>query len=445
MYKRAIVHFRTLYALARALPAQALCRSIAAGSDAPPLDVEIEVHGSADAGADDLGADPKTWALQGVQTPIGTLACRVAYRACTELRVEQRGHAVPCTDAALPTPPPSRERDVLTPPARRERSRSLTPRPPGTTLPATPHASGALPPDTTSPLLRRMWTDAGDAPGAPTSVVCPRRGVSPSGPEASPDGLRALFQSYTPTRAQIGFSPSSLYSLRHSPHGHFDAHMRRRAEAASETPPDRARPVRIQRYARQPSYRQREYSRSAGGANDELSTSARSWSQRVEQRRMMERGVARESPAHVPRSQPSPSGSRLFANTAPSHAPAFALAKPASLGGAAGAAGAAHASPSDDLFELVQMLEAPPALHTAAPPARSSGVSLTRTPGTSAPRRSLGAARGDPIDDVLARLADSVHLPAMDERFGEVERERPAPAPYPIRYVPRALGVDEAY
>lgn len=91
------------------------------------------------------------------------------------------------------------------------------------------------------------------------------------------------------------------------------------------------------------------------------------------------------------------------------------------------------------------MLEAPPALHTAAPPARSSGVSLTRTPGTSAPRRSLGAARGDPIDDVLARLADSVHLPAMDERFGEVERERPAPAPYPIRYVPRALGVDEAY
>ncbi|KAI3628707.1 hypothetical protein CBS14141_000410 [Malassezia furfur] len=114
VYKRAIVHFRTLYALARALPAQALCRSIAAGSDAPPLDVEIEVHGSADAGADDLGADPKTWALQGVQTPIGTLACRVAYRACTELRVEQRGHAVPCTDAALPTPPPSRERDVLT-------------------------------------------------------------------------------------------------------------------------------------------------------------------------------------------------------------------------------------------------------------------------------------------------------------------------------------------
>ncbi|KAI3628706.1 hypothetical protein CBS14141_000409 [Malassezia furfur] len=179
-----------------------------------------------------------------------------------------------------------------------------------------------------------MWTDAGDAPGAPTSVVCPRRGVSPSGPEASPDGLRALFQSYTPTRAQIGFSPSSLYSLRHSPHGHFDAHMRRRAEAASETPPDRARPVRIQRYARQPSYRQREYSRSAGGANDELSTSARSWSQRVEQRRMMERGVARESPAHVPRSQPAERLATVCQYGAVARA-AFALAKAASVGGAA--------------------------------------------------------------------------------------------------------------
>lgn len=436
------MHFRTLYALARALPAQALCRSIAAGSDAPPLDVEIEVHAGTDAGADDLGADPKTWALQGVHTPIGTLACRVAYRACTELRVEQRGNAVPCTDAALPMPP--RERDVLTPPARRPRSRSLTPLPPGVGTPVTPHASGALPPDTTSPLLRRMWTDAGDAPVVPvvpTSGVRPRRGVSPSGPEASPEGLRALFQSYTPTRAQIGLSPSSLYSLRHSPHGHFDAHMRRRAETVSETPPERARPVRIQRYARQPSYRQREYSRSAGGAHDELSTSARSWSQRVEQRRMMERGIAREAPA--PRSQPSPSGSRLFANTAPSHAPAFALSKPGSAGGSTSAAGAAHASPSDDLFELVQMLEAPPALHAAAPPARTSGVSLTRTPSSVGPRRSLGAVRGDPIDDVLARLADSVHLPAMDERFGEVERT--APAPYPIRYVPHALGVDEAY
>ncbi|KAI3620527.1 hypothetical protein CBS9595_002494 [Malassezia furfur] len=442
VYKRAIVHFRTLYALARALPAQALCRSIAAGSDAPPLDVEIEVHAGTDAGADDLGADPKTWALQGVHTPIGTLACRVAYRACTELRVEQRGNAVPCTDAALPMPP--RERDVLTPPARRPRSRSLTPRPPGVGTPVTPHASGALPPDTTSPLLRRMWTDAGDAPVVPvvpTSGVRPRRGVSPSGPEASPEGLRALFQSYTPTRAQIGLSPSSLYSLRHSPHGHFDAHMRRRAETVSETPPERARPVRIQRYARQPSYRQREFSRSAGGAHDELSTSARSWSQRVEQRRMMERGIAREAPA--PRSQPSPSGSRLFANTAPSHAPAFALSKPGSAGGSTSAAGAAHASPSDDLFELVQMLEAPPALHAAAPPARTSGVSLTRTPSSVGPRRSLGAVRGDPIDDFLARLADSVHLPAMDERFGEVERT--APAPYPIRYVPHALGVDEAY
>lgn len=424
MYKRAIVHFRTLYALARALPAHALCRKAAEGKLDAPVAVEIEVSS---APSENLG-DHKTWALEGVQTPAGTLSCQVQYRACTELRIERRGTATPCADAALPTPPSgtlpvaSRLPTTAAPAfARRRPPRGALA---GDAL-AVPVPGEGLH-EQSSPLLRRMWP-AHEVSSPQSAPIRPRRFSNASEP-TSADGLRTLFQTYTPPRTHVGRSPSSLYSLRLSPQGHFDSHMRRRAETTSSvSAQESAQPVRIPRYARQPSYRQREHSRSLGGAADELSTSARSWSQRMEQRRMMERGAARDSLAQLPRSPLSSSGSRLFANTAPSQAPAFALAKPPPP----------PPEPADDLLELVQMLDAPPALHE--PDARRSlGVSLGRSPGHVAP-----APRAEKIDDVLARLGQSIHLPAMDERFGELERHA---VPRAIQIAPRhaELGDQDA-
>lgn len=425
VYKRAIVHFRALYALARALPAYALCRKIQKG-EVDGLDVEIAVHSTAS--LDDLG-EAKSWALEGVATPNGTLACHVHYKACSELRVETRGSAAACKNVALPTPPSA---------PTRARSRTLGTSPSRATEPAFAapsrrrgdvRASLRIPSESAigspSPLMRCMWSaKEGTSPQSQPL----RRRLSISTEQASPEGLRSLFQTYTAPRAQLGMSPSSLWSLRTPPQGGFDLYMRRRAEASpsgslqgiSEGASGAAQPQRIQRYARQPSYRQRDYSRSLGGAGDDTTGSARSWSQRLEHRRMMERGAARESVGSLPRSQlsASPGASRLFTHTAPSHNAAFALTKPRAP------------AANDDLMELVQMLDAPPALHEL-PERRSLGRSPSSMPLT--PRSSLGAPaeKGD-IDDVLAKLAASVKLHAMDEAFGG-RPEPPRTLPRPIR------------
>lgn len=139
---------------------------------------------------------------------------------------------------------------------------------------------------------------------------------------------------------------------------------------------------------------------------------------------MMERGSGRDSIGSFPSSQLSPNGSRLFADAAPSQAPAFALAKPT------------RSAPNDDLMELVHMLDTSPALHEVEQ--RSTGRSLARSPSPlpSMPYRMRGAP-AENIDDVLARLADSVQFPAMDERFG-VREQRATPLPIRIQ----ARGTD---
>ncbi|WFD43106.1 autophagy protein 13 [Malassezia psittaci] len=434
LYKSAIAHFRILYALARALPAHSLRKNSAMGPLESALQIEVEVADSNESA--ELGPDPKTWQMEGIQTPIGTLRSCIQYRACTELRIERRGAAAACVEARVPVQP------------------AVTATPP-TSLPSSPFFEDVSMPledstwDTTplemsSPLLQRMWTQT-EPICAPRSAPLTRYRMSSSIEPSSPDGLRVLFQNGNPNRQQVGFSPSSFRSLRMSPHGHFETHMRRRAETTQEgtSQGGGALPMRIQRYARQPSYRQRSFSRSLGGAADEMSCSARSWTQRIEQRRMMEQGMARDtSTTPISFSQKSPGSSRLFVNTAATQTPAFALSKPASISAlySSGSSAAAHASISsaapktptatspedaaDDLLGFVQMLDAPQAASRSAPH-QYSGSSLTRMPRIlpeTSPRISLQKLPPQKIDDMLADLAESVQLPAMEQHFGGLNR-----------------------
>ncbi|WFC99018.1 autophagy protein 13 [Malassezia yamatoensis] len=435
LYKSAIAHFRILYALARALPAHKLRKNSAMGLSESGLQIEVEVMDSNDSA--ELGPDPKTWQMEGIPTPIGTLRSCIQYRACTELRIERRGTAAPCVEARIPVQPAV----TATPP-------TSLPSSPGfedVSMPLEDSTWDTTPLEISSPLLQRMWTRA-EPISAPRSAPLTRYRMSNSMEPTSPDGLRTLFQNGNPTRQQVGFSPSSFRSLRMSPHGHFETHMRRRAETVQEETfqgAGGAQPMRIQRYARQPSYRQRSFSRSLGGAADEMSCSARSWTQRIEHRRMMEQGVAKDtSTTPISFSQKSPGGSRLFVNTAATQTPAFALSKPRSISAlySSGSSTAAHASMSsaapktptatspvdaaDDLLEFVQMLDAPQATCRSAPQQYSSS-SLTRMPRIlpeTSPRISLQKLPAQKIDDMLADLAESVQLPAVEQHFGGLNR-----------------------
>lgn len=256
----------------------------------------------------------------------------------------------------------------------------------GSTEAADVHQAEVPPPaKDTSPLTQCMWSRA----------------------EHGSDRLRSLFQA-PPPRTSLAMSPSSFSSLRTPPQGGFDTYMRRKAETTASSLG--TQPLRIQRYARQPAYRQR--ARSFGGAADAPST-ARSWSQRI-----AERSAARESIGSLPRDSPtsqpsgSPIASRLFAQ--PPQTP-FALAKPPKT------------SSGDDLLELVQMLDIPPILH-ATPPDGSGRSRSLRTPPASV---DVAA-----IDAKLDRMAASVQLPAVDGAFGHASR----PTLRPIRIQGRAVG-----
>ncbi|WFD07325.1 autophagy protein 13 [Malassezia vespertilionis] len=468
VYKRAIVHFRTLYALSHALPTYNLCRRIREAKRAPKgsLDaqLELEMHIRTDTTPGTEIQDAKCWSTAPVQMPGGAFQCFVEYRALSHIRVERNNatqspvayamHERVPKNAVRAMPASSNAPSSFaagtspfavgtSPLAHRMSSRfhaapSNAPLIPAAASPSPgmlsvgqPRKRRSLNVDKPlnvqssydSPLLRAMRIDATPEKAGGLPVASRSRHMYSSSSQghwsASQVCVRTLLQNYgTPsTRPTSGISPSSFGSLRTPPQGGFDAYMRRANGVAAspsnpsfgarENPqsPERARPQRIQRYSHQPSYRQRDAPRSAPKEFGDGfgASSGRSWSQRI-----MDRNAIRDSPDTLARShaEKSPSTSRLFVNTAPSHAPAFALTKqvPSRL----------HI-PNDDLAELVSMLDTPPALHDAHTDSASSHGNTPRSISFSRP--SLLYARGPSartyFDDALARLADSTKLPSL--------------------------------
>ncbi|WFD32200.1 autophagy protein 13 [Malassezia sp. CBS 17886] len=318
-------------------------------------------------------------------------------------------------------------------------------------------------------------TDTGTSPrmsALQTGSMSPHRdaGASPLSLNRGA-GLRSLFQAHSAgTRARPGVSPSSS-SLRSLSHGVFDMVMATGADggtdggaismresalvsaspSASHSPGvhggvPHSQPQRIGRYSRQLSYRQREYSRSLGtgadGAPESTGSGARSWTQRMEHRRMMERSMSHApGVGGVQTSAPetSPGASRLFAG-AP-HVPAFMLGKPPM------SPSELPLRPGDDLLELVKMIDTSHSLHGT--PSMRGARAMPHAAGASSPSpgdpltpRSLGwcdapriaahaadsgacaqsippRSEGHFYDDLLLRMADSTRLCALDRAFGD--------------------------
>lgn len=483
VYKRAIVHFRTLYALARLLPTQALVHRVRAAKERrgahrrrgslatddhdAELEIELAVQGADEAGAAPDASQMRVHDLAPVQTPIGMLLGRVHYREHAEFRVlpqEQAASAGSRAEAPGPSlaPPHSltpiaiaAQRSKL-PEARAAHARNTSGSTgPGMSLsPSRASAGRGVEPAfvtgrraRTSGTPRSIESSAiSQSPLVQQMLLGERRGALPStpgtepparslGPRAEPaslprthrpvtgsmpeSGLRSLFQTYAATgRAPSGASPSSLSSLRSL------------REASPETGTGDpatapARPQTIQRYQRQLPYRQRDAARLAGsqddgeafGASPSHSNSARSWTQRIEQRRAMERHMRDGGAGGGGRSlgsSTSPSFSRLFRSPA---APALVVPR------------AAAAEQRDDLDELVRMIDTRRGLGASPDTGRAS---LQRSPSPAMPATPHSAGwdagteaahqtqqlrmRESPLidrahlDDLLTRMADSLQL-----------------------------------
>lgn len=269
VYKRAIVHFRTLYAIARALPAAGLVRRILdardAGSPLGALDVSFDI-----ATTDSPSPQLQSWEMARIDTPHGyviadsALLGSIAYAdADLAVAAAPQSLSLDADLALLVNSPRSLGRHPL----------SSSPAPP--TLPLHP---------TRSPLLQLML--APDSCGS--------------------GGLRSLYDGYTTHTLRAGRSILGT-SLPKSP--------------SSAT----TRAQMIPRYTRQPSYR-----REGQGDDENISPGrgpVRSWSQRIEARRQMEMQMTRDTPsATAPGTSAPPGSTRLF-RRAPA-VPALALARP---------------------------------------------------------------------------------------------------------------------
>ena len=69
IYKQAVVHFRTMYAMAHTLPLSRVCQQL----DHHALAVDVSI----DAAPTPLDLPAKTWHMAPISTPIGSLQCRV--------------------------------------------------------------------------------------------------------------------------------------------------------------------------------------------------------------------------------------------------------------------------------------------------------------------------------------------------------------------------------
>lgn len=456
VYKQAIVHFRALYALARLLPTAAACaRTRREGS----VRISVVVGES----NTPLATTSRHWRMPSICTPVGTLQCSVEYADLRDMHLQQGRPSVPTSAPALrpssslgsrgaaltgssplwskmlseaprgaagrPARPAATDRALrsqisswgaprMTPSSFGAPRPSLGAGPSslgvGTPSLGSTSSVGAGPPSLSvapSSLTTTPWTRAQHVPGAPLgrSPLDWDRDVPSKSYE--PGALRGLFASTPRTH----YSPSSLSSLRTPPHGTFETHMRRRdAGRADESPQDdtstAARPQRIPRYERQPSYRQREISRSMGGSvgsHDDGASAPRSWSRRSELRRQLERA----SPGDMlPSSATSPSQSRVFPTPGP--APAFAMPRIASAGQRHGTPATTPPTTPGDALDLVAMIDTSksgppaPAPPPPPPPPREMTSLRPRGPGTSSDSY---------YDDMLSKLAASLHLPALDD------------------------------
>lgn len=444
VYKQAIVHFRTLYTLTRVLPSAAMCRRIfAANGMYAQLGVDVKIHTE----AAPLRVPSKTWQFAPIATPMGALACSVDYCDMTELYIEPRLARLP-RNARLPPVPASA--------SLRQASPRWTPSaaPPPSQLGTSPlfqkmlshHQSDARLWDTprarpttsisVSPSLsmhtwRRPRSATSDGVcttgtatiprGATTAAAASRTAAAVSSYE--PGALRSLFS----TTSRPTFSPSSLSSLR-TPPGSFDAYMYRPSSSLtrqgdspiSEDGPRPARPQRIPRYSRLPSYRQREASRSVGASQDD-NGAARSWSRRMEQRRQLDRTNSRDTQIL---SASSPGHSRVFAGPSPS--PAFALPRlSASRTSLPPATTSDSPNTHDDLLDLMAMIETrgssqgSPAT-TPSRPATNHDMSPTATTTTNP-----NVSKRHYYDDILSKMASSLRLQPLDEVMGTSTHHTP--------------------
>lgn len=103
IYKQAVVHFRTMYAMAHTLPLARVCQQL----DAHVLAVDVSI----DASPSSLDLPAKTWHMAPIPTPLGSLHCRVDSATVHALSVERRppfthrcGHQPPLS---IYTRPPS--------------------------------------------------------------------------------------------------------------------------------------------------------------------------------------------------------------------------------------------------------------------------------------------------------------------------------------------------
>lgn len=452
VYKQAIVHFRALYSLARTLPVYTLCRRLhTAAKDANmgvQLAPDVRVRAAPGGRVAPLALPTDVRRLAPVSTPVGELVCTVEYTAVSDVAVVPRGADLPERSALAsdeaPLRAPTHPEQGMSPLARAMRMPALQrrdsgadrPAPPARAVPMRSEMTLALPSDAASPRGR-------------TAYETPRALAPASLTLYEPGALRTLFS----TSPRTGASPSSLAMHTPPPVGSFDAAMRRQADAS---PGQGARPQRIERYSRQPSYRRR-----AGSSAGEDAAPVRSWSQRREERRALERAAALDAATAV--HAPSPSTSPRVFTGATGPAPVFALAKPprttpavippapparartsslsghargASLGVLPGTSFGAHASPlgsplgtpagdslgvppepgprGDEALDLVHMIDARRGLATAPSPARRRSSGATATPNY--------------YDDVLAKMAESLQLyvqqePPWTARGGEVRDE----------------------
>lgn len=406
VYKQAIVHFRTLFSMARLLPAGRLAHRL---QKAHGASAQLALHVQVRTETPPLAMPATTWAMAPIQTPLGALAFGIDYCDIHDVVLEYRSARLPANARATTSAGPSSlsaspgaasplfqamlaqdgtSRHALD--MRRPRTNSLSTSP---SLAAS-RFRRAPPPNS-----------LGGTAGSPGPSRMPHGGIEALGSSAlyaaEPGALRTLFSSSARSHA----SPSSL---RTPPMhvGSFDTHMQGASPVSrprlSDSPqPDdampRSRPQRIERYSRQLSYRQREMSQSTGLTDDAAPTG--SWSQRSERRRHLDWAAA-ASPSHS-LGGASPGPSRVFAGPSPS--PAFALPRPSQ------SQSPSHTpSSADDVLDLVAMIDTR-VPRAAAAPRLMPPASLAR------PRASEAPLSEHYYDDVLAKMSSSFKLLALDE------------------------------
>lgn len=412
VYKQAVVHFRTLFSMARLLPAGRLAHRLRAARGASAqLALQVQVRTE----PPPLAMPTATWAMVPIQTPLGALAFGIDYCDIHDIVLESRSARLPANARPVVNPAPSSLgaspeassplfQAMLAPDSAARRPLDMG-RPRTNSLSTSPSLAASR--------FRRVPrpTSLGGAAASPGPSTAPSAGMDALSSSvlyaAEPGALRTLFASSARSRA----SPSSAHSARTPPihMGSFDtmlgaSPMGRPRPGESPHRDDagtRSRPQRIERYSRQLSYRQRELSQSTGLTDD--AGPARSWSQRSERRRQTD-WTAATSPLYS-RSPggASPGPSRVF--TGPSPSPAFALPHPS--------LSPSQQTPSsaDDVLELVAMIDTrvPPA---AAAPAPAPAAPVARAP---APEARLSEHY---YDDMLAKMTSSLRLLATDEALG---------------------------